>query len=433
VAILLSDFHQQAQSLHPFYGDFLDALNAVLLASFGSRVRFATQLDTGRADADGSAADPFNPSSNANPIQQAIDSIPAPVSAADEDTAWLIVLLGGPAPAAPVTVNANRRQLAFYAASGSVNLTGITLNRVVAAATAGGTLAPTLVMFGGQFLGFTAINVGDAGAGIAHSVNLDSRLTVLDVGVTGAQTGVVTWNAHRMEQTGGLPGFVIPLADCNLSECIFDGAVSVRTLVQYDHCRFGNNVTVTAAPGGSRYGRQAEFTASISWTGPAGSANFDEGSAESFRQAGAAFAGGAGFADFVIPTEQRLATVPFDLVANNAVVVDLTVPAQMTSVRCSIVTNSAPASAGGTVLLTATVTNGAAAPANYFAAASVDLETLVAGTVLNIPLTATGADLRHTEGALLIFTATSNNADMTGGVNMRIQVDAQYDDRPRNL
>lgn len=70
---------------------------------------------------------------------------------------------------------------------------------------------------------------------------------------------------------------------------------------------------------------------------------------------------------------------------------------------------SAPASAAGTYLFTAA--NGAT---NLLAATNFDLETLVADTVSNPTLSATPANLDFEEGAVLVFSFVSNNADMTG-------------------
>jgi hypothetical protein len=73
-----------------------------------------------------------------------------------------------------------------------------------------------------------------------------------------------------------------------------------------------------------------------------------------------------------------------------------------------------PASAGGTITLA--VGTGALFATNLLNAATVDLETgFTAGTVVNLGLTATTADLNQASGAAIRAQVVSNNADATGG------------------
>lgn len=106
------------------------------------------------------------------------------------------------------------------------------------------------------------------------------------------------------------------------------------------------------------------------------------------------------------------------VVTANAAVVDTSwSPSDITVTGFKAHCTGAPTSAGGTYLLTATVGGN-----NLFAAANFDLETLVAGTVTNIPLTATTANLDLEADDKIVITATSNNADLTGGAGLSFQL-----------
>lgn len=86
-------------------------------------------------------------------------------------------------------------------------------------------------------------------------------------------------------------------------------------------------------------------------------------------------------------------------------------------VSLSTRTKTKPASTLGAVLLTAT--NGTGGN-NVLGAANVDAEGLTDDTVESHALTATAADLLFSIGQVLVVVLTSNNADMTGGVDFSV-------------
>lgn len=85
--------------------------------------------------------------------------------------------------------------------------------------------------------------------------------------------------------------------------------------------------------------------------------------------------------------------------------------------RVRVTSDGPPASVGGTALL---VVQGGGN--NLLAAASFDLETLAAGTSVDLTLTAVTADRTLAAGDLVTAVATSNNADLTGGTGLGVEV-----------
>ncbi len=112
-----------------------------------------------------------------------------------------------------------------------------------------------------------------------------------------------------------------------------------------------------------------------------------------------------------VPAESMTGTsaLPADGAGTLTVRVPITGRLAALFVRCL----TAPSSAAGTVLLTATNGTGG----STVLAAPFDLESITADTLTAVPLSATAADLLFEKGQALPCTFTSDNADMVGGVD----------------
>ena len=120
----------------------------------------------------------------------------------------------------------------------------------------------------------------------------------------------------------------------------------------------------------------------------------------------------------ILRTNRNDERIPIAIVPNVAVTEKVVVGFPLEVIGIKLVAETQPDSSTGTYLLTV-----AAAGNNLLAVANFDLETLVADTPQTPALTATAADLILAADALVTFTLTSNNLDLTGA---GLQIVLQY-------
>jgi hypothetical protein len=199
---------------------------------------------------------------------------------------------------------------------------------VIAAPVAAGVLSPVLLIssaYGGLTVSGT-MTVGDGGAGLLQGI-IAQRLSLLSPGTVlidgGGLTGAVAWGG--IDSTiGGV--FTLPAARVHVDRAVFIGAVTCNE-IQGSELDIRLDVTVTAVSAGTITTSEIGIAGGITWTGPAGTAQFDRHTAESFRQPSSnAFAGGSGTDDFVNPDEVVVSTFFFTLTASGTDTVNMVVP-----------------------------------------------------------------------------------------------------------
>lgn len=126
----------------------------------------------------------------------------------------------------------------------------------------------------------------------------------------------------------------------------------------------------------------------------------------------------------VEPGTIESAVVPLSLTANGTYATYWSAPVGARVVGVGLVSPTAFASAGGTVLLNVKKTSSAGN--TMLNAATFDLETLVADTFTGLTLTATEADLTLAANGLVYVSVVSNNADATGPAESAARLFVRY-------
>ncbi|MGD2215159.1 MAG: hypothetical protein PVJ64_00330 [Gemmatimonadales bacterium] len=279
---------------------------------YAPRSRWVSPLP-GAENADGTPGNPYNPNSAAaarvaleiladeGEIQQAINAIGEPTTAAEEGIPATVHLLGGEHPEQairPLARGRTRLEAHGLVRVGSHLTYGSRLEYAPAGAQLGSSIVRgiDIVSRGAGVAGvllFGDIEIDDGGAGIGHAIAVQG-LTVRDWSSTVGHTGTIQLHADGLTVSGALN---LPTAWVLLGERILcTGAWTVdRMRCVARSGRWQDALTVTTAPS---YAHQGYYGCEIAglFTGPAGSARYDKVT-QNLSLGG--FAGGAGPGDFL--------------------------------------------------------------------------------------------------------------------------------------
>lgn len=322
---ILANPPQDAPSLHPFHGPWLtQGLLPIVsgLVSPPTQERWVSPV-AGNLAANGSAADPFNPTSAAalfggDPLAQAFGSFPIATTPEQEASGYRVHVAAGFYPA-PVVVDLSALRVVFILCAGPAVFPSALFQRLCGPGLGSG-FPPIFAIscqfnapLGSQFFqtgGATIVQFGgdespSVFAAVLAAFGAGSLVSI----VGGTVQPFVVWQSI----TGGTID-VGALGQVQLfpGSAIF-GALVAGTLAVAEGCTFPPSVTVaTVGPpirGAVWYGGGPP-----TWTGPVGSARFDPATAQAFAEAPAphTFVGGAGPLDYWRPdtiTDQALLTL----------------------------------------------------------------------------------------------------------------------------